>query len=585
MTEFLLEERTRNVLYLLLIGFCMLEGFLLHKRLSSAPRTDAQAPAALKSLPDRLAALGTHPLTWLTVALTLGGALRFYGLDFGLPNAYHPDELQKANFLRKMMSAHRLDPHFSLQPPLLLYLSWIVSNTLEWLQLFTENTIVRNLFAGRFVNACFGTFSIYLVYAIGKRISAPFTGAFAALLLAVFPLHVTNSRYMKEDALFLTFVLACVLAVLKFVDEKKLRYLYLAGLLAGFAFGSKYTGIVSFAIVLMAAWLPREKFSFIPNWRVLGHACCALLFMALGFLLTVPYVFGNFEGLRQIFEGFGAESRHAMRGHLGLVIDPWSQLWMYHFSRSILPGVQLVPALAALLGAGYALRKWEPKLLWIVALMFMFYLPAEWARSKPPPQPDRYVLACVPFMAILAAELVRQLSFHIRTTTVAALCVAFLAFPLTRTLFLASELRDDTRKQMTEWMAENLPPGSRILLAGGTTYLPRVPMKFKADSARKFVGRDKTHIARSLRDSGYDYFLTTSFNDGRFSVDTGKDSRVRDAFKRIDKAFPLAAQAKPKWGSYGFHNPTISLYSLKQSKGAEQPSESAAAEATTESGS
>lgn len=515
----------------------------------------------------------------LIAALLVGGALRFYGLDFGLPDAYHPDELRKAHSLHKMKLRHTLNPNFNLHPPLLLYLSWGVSKTVYYLGFFPESGIVRNMFAGRIVSAVVGTASIYLVYLIGGKLSSRFSGLIAAVLVAVSPLHVTNSRYMKEDALFLFFVLACALAILKCVEERKTKYLYLGGLLAGFALGSKYTGLVSIVIVLSAPWLVSQRLSLKPDMVLLKHLVPALLLMPIGFLLTVPYVVVDPHQLAHLAGGFGKESRHAMGGHMGISIDPWSQLWMYHLSRSLIPGLTLVPVLIALIGVGMCFRRLESKGLFLVGLLLLFYLPAEWARSKPPPQPDRYVLACVPFFALLVGECLFSLRRIITTRGLQWLAVSMIvALPFFRTMQLATEVRLDTRKQMTRWLAENLPAGSKILTAGGTVYLARVPLKFRSKTLRSVIqkegqaakdgqeasARDDRALVVKLRESQYDYLLTSSFTVSRFSTGDERSLAAKTTMEEIAKNFRLAKEAVPRYGSYGFHNPTLRLFSLKE---------------------
>ncbi len=570
MTFFSQNPMIWNVAHCTLIILCLTAGALFARRLNGAGQQSLD-------LSKRAA------LLLVSSSILLGAALRIYGVDFGLPTGYHPDELQKAHFLRRMMARESLDPQFALQPPFLLYLSWGVSSVLKLCGFYPHSALVRNLLAGRVVNALCGVVSIYLVYAIGRRFSGRCTGVIAAFLLAVCPIHVTNSRYMKEDVLFLTFVLACVLAVFAYLEQKKLRYIYAAGLLAGFAFGSKYTGVVSFVIVLSAPWLISDRFRLKPDWRALCHSIAALFLMPLGFVLAVPYVLQNPLGILQTVEGLQSESRHAMRGHMGLSIDPWSQLWMFHFSRSIIPGLGILPVAAALIAAGVFLCRWKSKELFFVGLILLFYLPAEWARSKPPPQPDRYIIACIPFLALLAAEFIRifypllqrrcsGLNFAVVKSLgdsawvpQLALGVCLIILPLTRSLQLASEIRNDTRKQMTRWMADNLIPGAKIVTVGGTTYLSRVPLKFVSVPIRRVIDDDNASLVDQLRSSHFDYLLTTDLAGKRFSVQNIRRKNRSHASDEIRQNFKLVKEIAPKYGSYGFHNPTLRLYALHES--------------------
>lgn len=76
-------------------------------------------------------------------------------------------------------------------------------------------------------------------------------------------------------------------------------------------------------------------------------------------------------------------------------------------------------------------------------------------------------------------------------------------------------------------------------------------------------------MVEALRSSEYDYLITTSISTGRFSVQnlpSGNERplAVRNAMTAINRSFPVVKRIAPRFGSYGFHNPTITIYSLKE---------------------
>ena len=209
----------------------------------------------------------------------MAGALRFYGVDFGLPSSYHPDETPKINAIMRMIDNGDLNPRYFLHPSLLLYSTYALNSIIQFFGLFPGEFRDTAILAGRMVSAGAGTLSVFLVYAIAKRIYSPIVGIFSAALLASFPLHVTCSRYLKEDALLLFFILACLLAVLKAIQEDRKWLVVVAGLLAGCASATKYSGLLAVGIVGMAPWL-RSR-SFIPDTKYLavtfvGISLCAV---------------------------------------------------------------------------------------------------------------------------------------------------------------------------------------------------------------------------------------------------------------------------------------------------------------------
>ncbi len=548
----MLSEKTSNLLYLLFIACSVLFPFILLRKTN-------------KNITENTNIKNKLSIALFVFALLFGVFIRFYGIDFGLPLPYHPDELHKARLVKNMMLSGSLNPDFHALPPLLLYLSWGLEKIVNFLGFYPENKIIRILLAGRIVNALCGSFSILILFLIGKNLYGRFSGALSAFLLAISPLHVTNSRYMKEDVLFLTFVLICAYFVSRVINEKKIYFLYLATFFAGIAFGAKYTGAVTVIMVFAVPWLVQDRLELKPDFYYLKHTIFSLILLPLGIFLTLPYAIGDYEAFTDILHGIARESKHAMSGHLGLAISAVSQFWMYHFSRSIIPGLGWAIVSSALISLGLALKKKDFKLLWIFGIVILFYLPAEWAKSKPPPQPDRYIIACIPFLILMSAVLIEKTLSSIKFYLFIAIIILSLG-PLSKTIALATEIKYDTRAQMTDWMRSNLEPGTKILIAGGTTYLPKIPSNFSTRSLKKVLSKDRSQMINQIKSSGFDYLLITDLTNPRFKIQQKKISRKTKTLKIIAENFELIKEINSTYGPNGFHNPQLKLYKLRASQ-------------------
>ena len=165
--------------------------------------------------------------------------------------------------------------------------------------------------------------------------------------------------------------------------------------------------------------------------RLLGWSALALCLMGAAFLALTPFALVE---PRHAASGFLFEARHAVAGHFTggypvlFKISSWSEWWVYHIGRSIIPGMGLLPALLGLVGVGLFLRRRKPEGLIVVGLFLLFLLPAEMARSKPHPQPERYILSVIPFLCIAAAATLR----HLWETGSRKLMVGFLVVALGR---------------------------------------------------------------------------------------------------------------------------------------------------------
>jgi len=487
----------------------------------------------------------------ITAIVLCAAALRFYQINFGFPNFNHPDEGPKGTIVARMLANGSFDPHYFLHPSLLLYLSAGGSWLLEAFG-NTAPAIERSVLAGRIVSAVAGTVSVPLVYFIGRRLFSSPTGLCAAALLAVSPLHVTCSRYMKEDVLFTAMTLASVLFALRGRQNDERGFLYLAGVFAGFAAGSKYTGAL--AAVLLAAVL------FLPfgskRIRVVD-GIFSLLLVPLGFLFTTPYALINSTAF---LKHFSTERSHMKSGHQGVAIDAWSQWWMYHLSRSIIPGLGFIGSALCLLSLGRSARiaRWPG--IFIGAAVLLFYLPAEWVKAKPPPQPERYILACLPFAALAAAEFLEALRRGGNKRIAEILCFLAVVLPGWRSIELARDLREDTRQAMRKWMTSNLSPDSKILIEAW--YSPRLTETTFKTKLLKASKHPQRFTRTRISETGYEYLLVNSFSYGRYFTEPKFDPVMRTRFERIFSTFELVHESKAPSGSYGFQNPTVRLYKI-----------------------
>ncbi len=153
---------------------------------------------------------------WLVV-FTVALGLRVFGLRYGLPAVYNPDEV--AIMSRALAFAKGdLNPHNFLYPSFYFYalLGWegltallaVATRSVASFGAFQREFFLdptRVFVAGRLLTALLGAGTVVATGVLGSRVwavggmSARRAGVLAALLLAVAPLHVLNSHYVKHD--------------------------------------------------------------------------------------------------------------------------------------------------------------------------------------------------------------------------------------------------------------------------------------------------------------------------------------------------------------------------------------------------
>lgn len=502
-------------------------------------------------------ALGHRPFTVLLLLCAAGAVLRFYGLNFGLPYNYHPDEIPKVNAIMRMVSTHSLDPHYFLHPSLLLYCTYAM-NTLFHLVGMEGEFRTSAFLAGRTVSALAGTVSIPLLFALGRRLFGTQVALTAAALLAVMPLHVTCSRYLKEDALLTSFILLTAVLVVKASQEGRKGLLFAAAACAGLAASTKYSGILAVGLIMAAPWLRSGRWT--PDWEFARYSVCALLCTPLAFLAASPYVLLNYS---KFISDFSYEKKHAIRGHTQ-AIDAWSQFWMYHLARSIVPGAGALTTVAALVGTGALLWRRRMEDLFIVGVILAFYLPAEWVKSKPEPQPERYIFPCLPFLALSAAYAAQQLLRLAPRYLTAPLVLTLLGLPLLRSLELARDIPNDTRSQATNWFIRNVPQQTPVLME----WEPYAPPLSAAGMRSSFILR-KNLVQRftisTMTKSGSEYLVLSSLFYDRYLSQPGASRLLRNRYRSVFSRLPIVAEFNAPSGTYGFHNPRITVFSLRPS--------------------
>jgi hypothetical protein len=244
------------------------------------------------------------PGTLLTATLAVALALRIAGLQFGLPAVYNPDEI--AIMARALSFAKgTLNPHNFLYPTFYFYVLfvWVGAYlSVVWLLgrvdslgalhrlYFTNPTGIYT--AGRALGVASGTITIFLLHRLTARLFDRRTALAAALFLAVAPLHVRDSHYVKHDVPATLAVVAAYLAMTRIWplsrDEGvRLPDSALAGAACGLAFSTHYYCIFLVLPLIVSISLGCRGRGAAA---VLRHTAAAAGISAIVFLMLSPFI-------------------------------------------------------------------------------------------------------------------------------------------------------------------------------------------------------------------------------------------------------------------------------------------------------
>jgi hypothetical protein len=407
----------------------------------------------------------------LAVAL----ALRAWGVAFGLPHVYHPDEgFEVYRALRLGMGGFDLERtgkgglyfllfveygvHF-----VVLRLTGAIAGVSDFARRFAEDPSAFWLM-GRWTNVTLGTLTVAVVGWHGARIRGPRTGLLAALFLAGSMQHVVDSHFITVDVPMTLFAFLAIVLVVEDVAGRSRLHGGAFAASAAFAVLNKIPSALLFVPYFLGAL-------FRGGWRgprgllrpaTIGPALLAgLLFAAAN-----PGIWLDWEGTRDML----AAAVEGKEDGSGPLPGPGTNLWAFY--GATLAQSQGVAGLALacvgiLVGA---VRRCRATALHLAFLVPFLGLIAGSGSSHL--YYERYVLPLLPGVALLAAlgldALVERLGRPSRAGAVAAAAgVLVVLAPVASAIRFDRRLcRTDTRTAALDWFRANVPAGERVLIEG-----------------------------------------------------------------------------------------------------------------------
>ena len=401
---------------------------------------------------------------WLAaVACLLIGALalRVWGFEHGLPFVYNADE--NAHFVARAigMFGHSYNPNYFINPPGFTYVLHVLF-ALRW-----GGEEVQAVFAAdpgavfgfaRLAAAVFGPVAVGFLLMAGTRLFDAFTGWLAGALLAVAFLPVHYSHLALNDVPTLAPLCAALLGAAGILRRGRRADYLLAGTGLGLACAMKYTAGIVLLCIVAAALLSLER-----RGRARGLALAALA-AAAGFLVANPFALLDFDAFR---DGLSQQSSASNDGGGKLGITEESGLAYY--AGTLTWGLGWVPLLAA--GAGAALLALrDRRTVWVLLPALVAFLLFMGTQDR---YFARWLLPVYPLVCLLAAHgaavaaraigsrVPRRAAWVPTGVAVAALCAQSLVYAVHNDVVLS---RDDTRQLAREWMVDNVPPGSKVVV-------------------------------------------------------------------------------------------------------------------------
>ena len=543
-------------------------------------------------------------LLLLALIVALAAALRIWGLGWGLPQEFHPDEPLVVPRAIGAVTNGDWNPHYFLVPSFQTELT-----SLAFYKIYLGGKVT-----GAFKNPDdFGQWSAWhygTLYLVGRGISVlmgilvvigaallagellrgpsgiekeksstatiQWGSLLAALMVAVSPLMTASSRFITPDMPMLAFCVWSIWVMLRAIRLGNLRQLVWAGLLAGFSVSSKYSAGVLLLPLIISVFSIRSGDAKKSPSRM-SIILAALVAMLAGFLIGTPYAILDFPTfLNHLQIQYAAQHE----GHIGMERAGATVLHMF---GDMVTKEGPVLILMALIGA-WALWTRNRRVWWVILPLIVVYL---FEVSRWTVYADRYLLPALPFMMGLSALAVtamvnRTKKPAVKIVTGIAL-VAILAIPpLLVTIQQARRLGlPDTRTAALAWVEANTPPGARILWEIGGPQPADMNSKYHREPSYDIITLPPSFSETAkgvvplsiLQETQPEYVITTSNYRARYeSPYTQKRfPEIVEKWKRyysvLDTEWDVAYDIRPKKeaGSIARTGPSIRIYKRKES--------------------
>ena len=261
----------------------------------------------------------------MPTVFAIGFALRFIGINVGLPDAPDPREVIIAQDVLNLIHFTAVPQTYNWPGTAWFYLIALIGKLLSFGGLsLTEDRVIL---LARSINVLLSTATLWFTYCIGLQCYNKRIGQIAAGFLAVAMLHATNeSRFALVDipATFcVTLFLWLVTRSRASSDALTFQTAVWLGVIAGFGFAVKFTTVFcSFSLLC-----------FIGSTGFYKRLTTVIGISALTFTLLCPYWLMDLVSptWNLFFNDFWYEAIHYHQGHFGL-ISTGDAGWLQRFT-------------------------------------------------------------------------------------------------------------------------------------------------------------------------------------------------------------------------------------------------------------
>lgn len=438
----------------------------------------------------------------LLLILAVALALRLWGIWFGLPYLYGVDEGHEVfRALRLGMGSfdfsrvgkggyfYVLFVEYGIYF-IILKLTGIVASAKDFAYRFIQDPWSFYLI-GRVTTAFVGTFTVFITYIIGKKVYSQRCAVFAALFLAFNYSHAVNSHYIQVDVPMACLSTIALMYALRIATSGKFKDYIWGAFFTGLAIITKLPAVMLLVPVIVAHFFssrrdPNVIGQFLFGKRIIVGSILCFIVITLG----EPGLVLNFKDI--LIHNLRDLSGTKVSLPQGVVDRP--NLFLFYLK--VLKTSMGVPLFViSMLGIGYGVYRRKEQDVILIAFVLCYYFVLSMSGRAYLYYP-RYMMPILPPLILLASTLLDKISLKIRPNSAMALssllaCLLIMGpgYRIARHNYLISH--KDTRTFAKEWIEENIPEGSKILIEGSRTKVIRgtAPLQNHRENILKSIAK------------------------------------------------------------------------------------------------
>lgn len=460
---------------------------------------------------------------------------RLIGVNHGLPQDFFGDELPHVNAAFNLLEQKTLRANFDFLywAPLFSYILAPVFGLYGALGILVgkfqnildyKNFVLLNwgqfLIFSRIIAAVFGTATIYFLFLLTKKIFNTKLAYAAAIFLTFDFLHFHGSSQGRFWTLAVFFIVAGVYFIYQLYQSGEKKYYFWSALMIGLGFGIGYVPIILLPWFLIAHFLNKKskkkrfRKNLLDKKIIFSTLFIAVLVGLCIFSNPLGFYsqFGRALSVISDFFGYKTEFSIGALGKnpsdiLGNLKDVITWLWYNNFLLFI----------TGMLGIFVLLwrKPFNFKKLLIIGIPLIYLLSMSFGFSS---LRARYIIPAIPFLIIisiyffyyLADKIFRSVKYkNLIFILFIALMIGYSAYM--SILYAQKQQRPNTRIQAINWIYQNIPSGSKIILDVHRVWLNenKESIKFLKENDPKQFNARRKHLL-TLDESQYpkpNYFV------------------------------------------------------------------------------